>query len=274
MKPSDLVFVPQQSPGSASGLALVFAVRGTDLLVETTPDGEIGFPEPATLAGLTGAPLFTGVLGDRPCWGAALNEDAELPPGLEVRTARSLLAHLDHGTLAAAGQAVAMIEWDTLHRFCGRCATALDEVEGERARRCLRCRAVFYPRIAPAVAVLIRRGHEVLLARNGQFPPSRFSVIAGFVEMGETLEAAARREVREEVGVEVTNLRYFESQPWPLGRSLMVAFSADYAGGEICPDGNEIVEARWFTPDALPDLPRPISITRRLIDAFTAGPRA
>ena len=119
--------------------------------------------------------------------------------------------------------------------------------------------------------VLVRRGNELLLARSPHFKPGVFSALAGFVEAGETLEQCAAREVREEVGVEIANLRYFQSQPWPFPDSLMLAFFADYAGGEITPDPAEIEAAGWYALDALPGLPDPVSIARRLIDAACAS---
>ena len=137
----------------------------------------------------------------------------------------------------------------------------------EFAMECPSCGLLAYPRISPAVMVLVRRGNELLLARSPHFRPGVFSALAGFVEAGETLEQCAVREVREEVGVEITNLRYFQSQPWPFPDSLMLAFFADYAGGEIVPDPSEIEAAGWFSIDALPVLPDPVSIARRLIDA-------
>lgn len=119
--------------------------------------------------------------------------------------------------------------------------------------------------------VLITDGaRRVLLARKGAWPPGRYSALAGFVEPGETLEQTVARETREEVGVEVQNIRYFGSQPWPFPHSLMIAFTAEYAGGEIRPDGVEIEEARWFDVDELPKLPPSISISRRLIDTIAA----
>ena len=121
--------------------------------------------------------------------------------------------------------------------------------------------------------VLVVRHHEMLLARNVQFPAGRFSAVAGFVEIGESLESAARREVREEVGVDVGELNYFGSQPWPFGRSLMVGFIGRWAAGDIRVDRAEIAEAAWFTADHLPAaLPPPVSIARRMIEAFLAGP--
>lgn len=132
---------------------------------------------------------------------------------------------------------------------------------------CSACGLLVYPRISPAVMVLIQRGDELLLARSPHFKPGVFSALAGFVEAGETLEQCAVREVREEVGIEISNLRYFQSQPWPFPDSLMLAFFADYAGGVITPDPSEIEAADWFSRKALPLLPDPVSIARRLIDA-------
>jgi NAD+ diphosphatase len=137
----------------------------------------------------------------------------------------------------------------------------------EFAMECPSCRLIAYPRISPAVMVLVERGNDLLLARSPHFKPGVFSALAGFVEPGETLEQCAVREVREEVGIEITNLRYFKSQPWPFPNSLMIAYFADYAGGTITPDPSEIEAADWFSRDALPLLPDPVSIARHLIEA-------
>ena len=136
---------------------------------------------------------------------------------------------------------------------------------------CDGCHTMVFPRLSPAVIVLVRRGGRILLARNHRFPPRRYSIIAGFVEAGETLEETVTREVREEVGLRVDNLRYFGSQSWPFPHSLMVGFTADWAGGEIHLDGQELEDAGWYGPEALPDLPDGMSISRRLIDSFLAG---
>jgi len=141
---------------------------------------------------------------------------------------------------------------------------------GERARECPACGYVAYPRVSPAMMVLVTRGREMLLGRSTRFPPGRFSALAGFVEPGETIEDCIRREVREEVGVEVTNPVYFGSQSWSFPHSLMIAFTAEYAGGELRPDGREIADVQWFAPDALPEMPPSLSIARRLIDATAA----
>lgn len=168
---------------------------------------------------------------------------------------------------ALAGRAVQLLDWQKHHRYCGQCGTPTEQLAGEHAMRCPGCGLLVYPRISPAVMVLVRDGERLLLARSPRFKPGVYSALAGFVEPGETLAQCAAREVREEVGVEIANLRYFDSQPWPFPNSLMVAFFADYAGGEIRPDPSEIEAADWFLPDALPLLPDAISISRRLIEA-------
>jgi NAD+ diphosphatase len=139
--------------------------------------------------------------------------------------------------------------------------------------RCEVCTLSFYPRISPAIIVLVRRGDEALLARSTRSASGFYSTLAGFVEAGESLEETLAREVREEVGVEVTNLRYFASQSWPFPHSLMVGFFADHAGGEIVVDKTEITDARWFAPTALPLIPPKLSIARQLIDAWVAEVR-
>lgn len=170
-----------------------------------------------------------------------------------------------------AGRAAQFVEWERMHRYCGHCGTPTVVKAGEDARECPACGALFFPRIAPAVIVLVRDGSRILLARNHRFPPGRYSTIAGFVEPGETLEEAVSREVAEEVGVSVRNIQYFGSQPWPFPHSLMVGFVAEYAGGEVRLQESEIADARWFGPDFLPDLPPPWTIARRMINWFLAN---
>lgn len=174
---------------------------------------------------------------------------------------------------AAAAEAVPVAEWRRTSRFCGVCAEPLVRDGAERCMVCPRCANRVYPRINPAIITCVTRGDEVLLARRKTAPNAFFSVIAGFVEAGESLEHAVRREVREEVNVEVRDIRYVESQPWPFPNSLMLAFRSEYAGGEVRPDGVEIGEAGWFRRDALPTLPGRISVARRMVDAWVAAGR-
>jgi len=199
---------------------------------------------------------------------AASIGDRPVAPPLEVGRLRELYPALGDSRFLMAGRATQVIEWSATHRFCGRCATPTERVANERCMRCPACGLLGYPRIAPAVIVLVRRGNEALLARGARFPGAFYSTLAGFVEIGESLEETIAREVREEVGIEVTAMRYFGSQPWPFPHSLMVGFFAEWAGGEIRADGTEILDARWFRPDDLPMIPPQLSIARRLIDAW------
>ena len=263
-------YVPgYDAPERPRGPALLFAARGFELLV-TEGEGKALLPTGERLPELAAQAQYLGTLDGQDCYVAALTKDAPAPEGLRFVNARDLYTQVDEELFGLGGRAIAIAEWDVLHRFCGRCGQPTSLAPGERARRCTVCRTPFYPRISPAVIVLITRGDTMLLARNARFPGAFFSTLAGFVEVGESLEATVVREVREEVGVELRNLRYFGSQPWPYGRSLMMGFTAEYAGGDIRVDGQEIAEAAWFHVDALPRIPPPLSIARRLIDSFIA----
>ncbi len=216
-----------------------------------------------------GAPLLFGVSGPTCCWAAA--EEGKAPAGWLFESLRSLFNRLPDDLLALAGRAAQLVEFDRTHRFCGVCATELARHESGRSRRCPSCGLTVYPRIAPAMMALVKRdgprGRELLLARNVRFPGAMYSALAGFVEPAESVEDCVHREVREEVGVSVCNLRYFGSQGWPFPHSLMIAFVVDYAHGEIVCEEGEIEDARWFSPADLPQLPHRLSIARRLIDA-------
>ncbi|WNG13904.1 NAD(+) diphosphatase [Cystobacter fuscus] len=265
-------FVPGfDAPDRPRDSALLFAARGFDLLVtEGEGEGNALLPTVGRVSSLATQTLFLGTLDGVDCYVTALPKDTEAPAGMKFIPGRALYSRVDEDTFGVVGRSLAIAEWDLLHRFCGRCAQPTVHTPGERARRCSACRTPFYPRISPAVIVLISRGDEMLLARNASFPDAFFSTLAGFVDVGESLEETVAREVREEVGLELKNLRYFGSQPWPFGRSLMVGFTAEYASGEIRVDGQEIAEAGWFGVDRLPRIPPPLSIARRLIDSHIA----
>jgi NAD+ diphosphatase len=210
-----------------------------------------------------------GPLGDARAVAAPV-DDGSLAAPLDVGKLRDIYPLLGDARFALAGRATQVVEWAATHSFCGRCATRTVRESAERCMRCPACGLLAYPRIAPAVIVLVRRGDEALLARGARFPGRFYSTLAGFVEIGESLEETIAREVREEVGIEVKSSRYFGSQPWPFPHSLMVGFFAEWVSGDIRPDGTEIIDARWFRADALPDVPPRLSIARHLIDAWVA----
>jgi NAD+ diphosphatase len=166
---------------------------------------------------------------------------------------------------ALAGRAAQVLEWDRAHRFCGACGTPTELADGERARRCPACAQVSYPRVSPAMMALVWREGELLLARSPHYAKGMSSALAGFVEAGESLEECVRREVAEEVGVQIADLHYYGSQSWPFPHSLMVAYTARWVAGEIVPQADEIEHAAWFGLDALPNIPPRFSISGHLI---------
>lgn len=216
--------------------------------------------------GNPGNALLVGEFQGLHCYAADLDEIPENISG-ELMPVRSLFSLAGAEEIHLAGRAIQLLDWQKNHRYCGRCGAPTAVKAGQFAMLCPACDLVAYPRISPAVMVLISRGDELLLARSPRFRPGIYSALAGFVEAGETLEQCASREVLEEVGITITNLRYFRSQSWPFPDSLMVAFFADYAGGVIIPDPSEIEDARWFSRNALPALPEPVSLARQLIEA-------
>jgi NAD+ diphosphatase len=209
-----------------------------------------------------------GVLDDTDA--LAIPFDGPVPSPFEVFGFRELAALVDAELFGVVGRAFHTCDWLTTHRFCGRCGARTEPLPKERCLVCPRCALHSYPRISPAIITLVRRGGQALLASNAKFPGALYSTLAGFADIGESLEETLVREVEEEVGVKVKNVRYFGSQPWPFPNSLMIAFTAEWASGEIAVDGVEISDAKWFTADALPMIPPPLSIARRLIDAWVA----
>ncbi len=213
---------------------------------------------------------FLGRFDGHPVYAVELPEGISPPTGMSFEGLRSLYGHLEEDLFWLAGRAVQIVDWDRTHQFCGRCAVRLKALPAERAKECPQCGLLHFPRLAPAIIVLVERGEEMLLARSHRFPYVMYSTLAGFVEPGETLEEAVLREVNEETGIRVKDIRYFGSQPWPFPHSLMIGFTAVYESGEIIMDEKEIMDARWFTVDNLPPLPGKISIARKLIDSFLA----
>lgn len=194
--------------------------------------------------------------------------DERPAPDAELIGLRSLFDLVSPEALAQAARARQLVHWRLTHRFCGACGSPLTRHPSERAMACPVCGHTVYPRINPVVITLVKRGDQILLAHKAGGVLPFWSLVAGFVETHETLEAAVVREIAEEVGVRVKNIRYASSQPWPFPNNLMLGFTAEYADGEITPDGEEISEAGWFDRNHLPPLPSRFSIARRLIDDF------
>jgi len=265
-------FTPGVSPlPGQGGPARWFIFSGHKLLVKAdrgSPDIPVLRDGPQDLGLEAVRRHFLGSLDGEACYTAEVPEGIDSPAGMLFSGLRNLFDSLDDGFYRLAVVAVQVVDWDRLHQFCGRCGEKTVYKEHVRAKECPHCGLISFPRLSPAVIVAVERSGKILLARASRFPTEIYSVLAGFVEPGETLEEAVAREVKEEVGIEVTDIRYFGSQPWPFPDSLMIGFTANYAGGEICIDGSEIIDAAWFEADHLPTLPGKISIARQLIDWF------
>jgi len=245
-----------------------FVFRGGELLVR---GAECELPDASVCETLRIAPEAIHPVGlFRKDYFRAAFVPAEAQPadGFDFTALRKLWGRIDDAMLALAGRAFQIAEWARTHRFCGACGSSMTRMPGERAMKCTRCGHSAYPRISPAMMVLVKRGRAILLAHNAAAPKGRMSALAGFVEPGESIEDTIHREVYEEVGLRVKDLRYFGSQSWPFPHSLMIAFTAEYAGGEITLNDAEIDDARFFGPgDTLPTLSPSQSISRALIDA-------
>ena len=213
--------------------------------------------------------ICIGLWQGKPLRAVALGKNVMLPPAFVAEPFNAVTERLDDRLLTLGGLAHQILQWDRLAAVCSRCGGGLERIDGTWGKRCRLCRHEHFPHIHPCVIVLVKRGNEFLLARKGSWPPGRYSLIAGFTDFGESLEETVHREVGEEAGIKVKNLRYVGSQNWPFPSQLMAGFVADFAGGEIRVDGEEIEDARWFRSDRLPDsLPGKRSIARWIIDRY------
>jgi NAD+ diphosphatase len=267
-----LIAPPQDPQQTADALSFIF--HGGRLLLR---EADLALPDPATVAGLALDPQAlqpVGLLDGRYCQAGWLDDELRAPQGYGWRGLRSLFAELDETLLGVAARAVQVSEWARTHRFCGACGSGTARLPNERCFKCTNCGHMAYPRISPAMMVLIRKGDSVLLALHTLSAVKRFVPLAGFLEAGESVEEAVHREVFEEVGLRVQNLQYFGSQSWPFPHSLMIAFTADYLDGEIRTDPNEILEARWFGPDdEWPERVPHVSVSSILVDAHRPADR-
>jgi len=256
-------FRPAVLPGAAtvSATSWTFAFVGGQLLLPDD-DAMLSPCAPTLFTDSSAVCHFLGHIDNVACWTLRLDV---VPGGWRATPLRAAMMRLPATLAAVAGRAAQVLEWDRAHRFCGVCGTPTEVLAHERARRCPACSHVAYPRVSPAMMVLVWRRGELLLARSPHYAKGMYSALAGFVETGESLEECVVREVAEEVGVHITDLRYFGSQSWPFPHSLMVAYTARWTGGEIVPQEDEIEAAGWFALDALPAIPPRLSIAGHLI---------
>ncbi len=265
-------FVPAKrggAPAEPRGHWLI--VQDQKLLV--VPEGE-GFRLPAgerpkELDGALGRPFCLGTYAGTACWVAGLPRDAALPAGFQRETLIPMQGtRLPDDLLSLGGMAMQLLYWEGTSGHCPRCGERAERMENEWGKRCPTCRYEHYPHLHPAVIVLVRDGDRLLLARKATWAPGRYALVAGFVDNGESLEAAVAREVKEEVGVDVKDIQYVGSQNWPFPSQLMVGFVAQYAGGEIAIDPDELDDARWFPRSALPSGPSRHSIAGWILENY------
>ena len=260
---------------SARGAEWAIAFSGSRVLLRADRDA-MRLPTEAELRAALGDATVDGAAVPAPVRSSsgfdarayALSDGVEAPEGWRLEGLRAAYHVIPVEQFRAAGTARQKVEWYRTHGFCSRCGTPTRPHGAHEAMACPACERLHFPVVAPAVIVLVQRDREALLGRSERFTPGVYSTIAGFVEPGETLEESVHREIEEEVGVRVDNLRYFGSQPHPFPSSLMVGFVADWRDGEIRVDPTELEDARWFAADALPELPHPMSIARALIEDF------
>lgn len=212
--------------------------------------------------------FFIGEFGNKSCFTVEISDEIDLTQDFKFLALREVGALMEEEIFLAAGRASEVLNWDRTHKFCGKCGNKTENKKDEMAKICPKCGNIMYPVICPAIIVGITKGDKILLAHNKNFANNRYSLIAGFVEAGENLEDAVKREVFEEVGIKIKNVRYYKSSAWPFPNSLMLGFFADYESEKIKVDGEEILAAEWFSKDNLPNIPLKFTLARKLIDEF------
>jgi NAD+ diphosphatase len=258
---------PEQEADQASGFMVV--LQRNALVVHAETHQLLTELQPPLLTAPETKPLKIGLWQGKPLRAVRIAADVELPHDYEALPFQGPDMRLDNTLATVAGRAAQILHWERRSRFCSHCGESLIRIPASWGKRCPSCAEEHFPHIHPCIIVLVRRSTDLLLIRNAAWSAGRFSLIAGFLDFGESLEECLQREVREEAGVEVTNIRYLGSQCWPFPSQLMVGFLAEYAGGVIKPDGVEVVEAEWFPENALPLSPGgQRSISRWIIDMF------
>lgn len=220
-------------------------------------------------AELQDEPLCFGLWQGKPIRAVTMAKDQALPAAFVAEPFNAVEERLDDRLLTLGGLAHQLLHWERNSALCSRCGGGLERIPRSWGKQCRSCRCEHYPHIHPCVIVLVRKNGEFLLGRKGAWPAGRYSLVAGFLDFGESLEECVHREVLEETGIRITNLRYVGSQNWPFPSQLMAGFVADYAGGDIVVDGEELEDARWFCRETMPEsLPGKRSIARWIIDSY------
>lgn len=249
--------------------ALYFIYYDKEVLVQNSGD-TIQMPTKEVVEALsTGLKnsYYLGELEGKACICGKIEEAQGIQEDFSFIPLNDPIWEVDEQLYFVAIKAMQLMGWDENTKYCGRCGSAYERKEDERAKICPHCGKIEYPRISPAIIVGITRGDDILLAHNAHFKEGLYSIIAGFVEQGETLEQAVKREVYEEVGIKVKNITYVSSKPWSASDSIMLGFTAEYESGEIQVDGKEIIDAGWYNKTHLPPLlPMPITTAREIIN--------
>ena len=265
---------PNNRPLPETGLW--FAINQHGVIVLTNED-ELRLPRGAShLPGIErpANAILLGEVNQVACLACTVPDDIALPDGYRAVGLRDLYGRLDDTLYVLAGYATQMLHWQRTSNYCANCGAPLMPIPNEWGKRCPRCSFTAYPPVSPCTITLVHDEDRILMTHKRGWGP-RYGLVAGFVEPGETLEQNVEREIMEETGVEVADIRYWRSQPWPFPHQLMCGFYARYAGGDIVIDHDELDDARWFTADDIhngrPVLPPPLSIARQLIDNWLAS---
>lgn len=249
---------------------LLFAIFKGELLVKKT-ENTLNIPSYEEISKLNikfETEFFIGELNGKPCFTIEVEREVNLPENFDLIPLYEIGQFVNEELFLAAGRANQILNFDKTHKYCGKCGSKTENKKDEMAKTCPSCGNVMYPVICPAIIVAITKGDKILLAHNKSFKNNMYSLIAGFVEAGEDLISTVKREVFEEIGIEIKNITYHMSAPWSFPNSLMIGFFAEYESGEIKVDGKEILDANWFTKDNFPNIPRKSAIARKLIDEF------
>lgn len=262
--------------GSEAGLSYWFVFYKDEIMVSYDDGNNTDhIPYSKEIGGLRSTMseiMYLGQIDGKDAYAVSLSSGVELQ-GYRYVGLRKIYGGIDDDLYWLANRAFHLLGWRKKNKFCGCCGSEMSESKDEVAMNCGNCGNIVYPRISPAIIVAITKGEQILLAHAARFVGNMYSVLAGFVEPGETLEECVKREVMEEVGISVKNVRYFASQPWPYPDSLMIGFTAEYESGEIHIDDKEITDANWYTRDNLPELPMRVSVARKLIDDWLSKSR-